>query len=365
MIIIERLADTEEVFDLTVEHNHNFYANGILVHNCVEINLPTVPLDDINDPNGQIALCTLAAQAFSQYAGPSDERLRSDARLLVRFLDNILSYQSYPVKAAETSTRLYRPLGIGLTDVAHWMAWWGMSYSNPSEDDLLRIASWMDAWSFALIEASVDLAEERGPCEGWKNLKYADGIAPWQTAAPELLDVVRPAIDVDRWAALMDRARVVGIRNATLMAGMPCETSALIANHTNGFEPVRAFVTSKKNKDMVVKQVAPGYPQLRKKYDLLWDMPSPTGYLKVTGVAQVFMDQGISINTSYNPKAFANDEIPMSVLLYDLLTAYKLGHKQLYYFNTNDQAGEVDITKVEVDASTPSNDDEFCESCKL
>lgn len=332
---------------------------------CVEIDLPTVPLNDISDPNGQIALCTLAAMAFSQYSSPA--KMRGDARLLVRFLDNILSYQSYPVKAAETSTRLYRPLGIGVTDFAHWMAKHDLSFANPTDEDLLTIATWMDHWSYYLIEASVDLAEERGPCEGWQNLKYVDGIAPWQTAVPEMLNRVISAIDKDRWQSLMERAKVVGIRNATTMAGMPCETSALIANHSNGFEPIRAFVTSKKNKDMVVKQVAPGFPQLRKRYEpnMLWNMESPVGYLTVTAVAQVFMDQGISINTSYNPKFFPNDEIPVSTLLQHQLIAYKLGHKQLYYFNTNDQAGEVDVVDRPLVSSPASVEEDDCSSCKL
>lgn len=369
--LISERKDTGRIYVQHVDHanQHSPFIETIAPirqsNLCAEIDLPTVPLNDIHDENGQIALCTLAAMDWSAYSSPTSSVMREDAALLVRFLDNILSYQNYPVKAAETSTRLYRPLGIGITNFAHWMAKNDHSYANPSQEDLENIARWADAWSYNLYRASVNLAKERGPCDGWRNLKISKGIVPYETATRHALQMIEHVIDKDAWSNLASEAQQYGIRNATLMACMPCETSALIGNHTNGIEPIRAFVATKKNKDMVVKQVAPGFPRLRKKYDLLWDM-GPTGYLTIAGILQVFIDQGISVNTSYNPKHFENEEIPMSVLLKDLLYAYKMGHKQLYYNNTNDQAGELDIAKpTPVQTTSVAEPEDECASCKL
>jgi len=61
MLKIEYLEEEIPVYDITVEGTHNFFANDILVHNCQEITLPTKPLQHIDDPNGEIALCILSA----------------------------------------------------------------------------------------------------------------------------------------------------------------------------------------------------------------------------------------------------------------------------------------------------------------
>lgn len=360
MAIVEYLEESIPVYDLTVDGVHCFYADGILVHNCAEIDLPTKPLNNVEDESGEIALCTLAAVNWAAYKKP--EQMEKDCALLVRFLDNVLSYQNYPVTAAWTSTRKYRPLGIGVTNFAYWLAKHGFSYSAPTKESLAEIARWAQVWSSSLIKASIQLAKERGPCEAWAETKYGKGIVPIDTAAQNAIDLFgAEVIDREMWQSISSELLRYGIRNATLMACMPCETSALVGNHTNGIEPIRAFVVTKKNKDMVVKQVAPGFPRHKNNYELQWDIQSPQGYLQNAAVLQAFMDQGISINTSYNPKFFENEEIPMSVLLKDLIYSYQLGHKQLYYFNLQDGAGELAINDL---PSSPAPEAD-CDSCKL
>jgi len=155
------------------------------------------------------------------------------------------------------------------------------------------------------------------------------------------------------------------------MALMPAETSAQISNSTNGIEPPRSYISIKQSKHGVLKQVVPGFPRLKNKYDLLWDQKSPQGYLKIMAVLQKYIDQGISVNTSYNPEHFEDEKVPMSQLIQDLLMFYKYGGKQLYYNNTYDGQGEIDTNKeesrkvVEVNTITNLDDDEDCESCKI
>jgi ribonucleoside-diphosphate reductase alpha chain len=165
------------------------------------------------------------------------------------------------------------------------------------------------------------------------------------------------------WDDLRDQLKQTGIRNSTLMALMPAETSAQISNSTNGIEPPRALVSYKQSKDGVMAQVVPGIVQLKNKYDLLWDQKTPDGYLKICAILQKYIDQGISVNTSYNPEHFEDQKVPMSQMIADTITAYKFGLKQLYYFNTHDSAGEMKEDLPEL--SSTIDDDEDCESCVI
>ena len=343
--------DTGRIYLMNVDHANDhgsFIAEEapIRMSNlCCEIDLPTKPLEDIHDENGEISLCTLGAVNWGNIKEPSD--FEKPAELLVRALDELLSYQDYPVLAAEKSTMGRRPLGIGIINFAYWMAKNNMTYTDPN---LEMIDEWAEAWSYYLIKASADLAQEKEPCELSEQTKYGNKILPVDTYKKDVDDLVKPNFKQD-WDSLRDQLAHYGIRNSTLMALMPSETSSQISNATNGIEPPRALVSVKQSKDGVLKQVVPGIFHLKNKYELLWDQKSPSGYLKICAILQKYVDQGISVNTSYNPVHFEDEKIPMSTLLQDLLMFYKYGGKQLYYFNTFD--GATDET------------DEDCESCKI
>ena len=330
---------------------------------CCEIDLPTRPLTDFNDPNGEIALCTLSAINWGLINNPSD--FEKPCTLAVRGLDALLSYQDYPVVAAQNSTMKRRPLGIGIINLAYFLA---RNDTNYSEPNLELIDEYAEAWSYYLIKASADLAVEQGACPGTPETKYGDGITPNQTYKKDVDDLVPHQERMD-WAGLRKQLAETGIRNSTLMALMPAETSAQISNSTNGIEPPRSYVSVKQSKDGVLKQVVPGYHRYKNKYELLWDQKSPLGYLKITAVLQKYIDQGISVNTSYNPQHFDDEKVSMSALLQHLLFAYKYGHKQLYYFNTFDGSGddnmvqESELTRENFD--TDQEYDEYCESCAI
>ena len=331
---------------------------------CAEIDLPTKPLNDLNDPNGEISLCTLSAINWGNIRTPGDfERV---CRLAVRGLDALLSYQDYPVLAARLSTEKRRPLGVGIINFAYWMAKNNISYQHVDSEGLARIDEWAEAWSYYLIKASADLAAEQGAIPGLMETKYGYGITPNQTYKKDLDDLV-PHVERMDWDRLRAQLRETGIRNSTLMALMPSETSAQIANATNGIEPPRAYISVKQSKHGVLKQVVPEYKRLKNRYDLLWDQKSPEGYIKIMAVLQKYIDQGISVNTSYNPIYFEDEKIPMSVMLQHMIMFFKYGGKQLYYFNTNDGQGEIDVGKMLEQQADPTEivDEAACESCTI
>lgn len=329
---------------------------------CCEINLPTKPLKSINDPEGEISLCTLAAINWGNIKKPEDFEKPCD--LVVRALDELLDYQEYPVLAAKLSTMNRRPLGVGIINFAYWLAKNGSNYTDPN---LELIDEWAQTWSYYLIKASVALAEEKGKCPKSNETKYENGVMPIDTYKADVDELVNPKEYCD-WDALRIQSRLHGVRNSTLMALMPSETSSQISNATNGIEPPRAYVSVKQSKDGVLKQVVPEYRHLKNKYELLWDQQSPVGYLKIMAVLQKYVDQGISVNTSYNPQFYDEEKIPLSEMLQHIVMFYKYGGKQLYYNNTYDGATDEfeqpqhDLKDYE---GQPEQDDDYCESCVI
>lgn len=330
---------------------------------CQEITLPTKPLFKLDDPDGRISLCTLAALNFGKMRTPQD--FENPANLVVRFLDELLTNQDYPVLAAYKANEDFRPLGVGVINLAYFLAKNGLKYD---QDALALVDEYTEAFSYYLIKASIDLAEEKGPCKEWKKTKYSQGIMPLDTRKRDVDDLT-PHIERMDWEPLRERAKRFGIRNATLMAGMPAETSAQVSNSTNGFEPVRALVSEKRSKHGNLKQVVPEIGKLCNRYDLLWDQPTPRGYLMVAATLQKWFDQSLSVNTSYNPIHYKDGKLSMKDMVTDLLLAYKWGIKNLYYHNTNDGDEDSDeIARQEKGEATVVLDEleeEECTSCVL
>ncbi|MCG8707060.1 ribonucleoside-diphosphate reductase subunit alpha [Brenneria sp. 4F2] len=323
---------------------------------CLEIALPTKPLEDVNDENGEIALCTLSA--FNLGAIDSLDDLEELATLAVRALDALLDYQDYPIPAAKRGAMGRRTLGIGVINFAYYLAKNGVRYSDGSANNLTHKT--FEAIQYYLLKASNSLAREQGACPWFNETTYSEGILPVDTYKRDLDAICNEPLHYD-WETLRKEIKEYGLRNSTLSALMPSETSSQISNATNGIEPPRGHISVKASKDGILRQVVPEYERLKDAYELLWEMPNNDGYLQLVGVMQKFVDQAISSNTNYDPSRFPSGKVPMKQLLKDLLTAYKFGVKTLYYQNTRDGAEDVQ------DDLLAEAQDDGCESgaCKI
>lgn len=302
---------------------------------CMEIALPTQPLDNINDESGEIALCTLSGINLGEINQLED--IKEPAELIVRALDALLDYQDYPVIAAKNGSMKRRTLGIGVINYAYYLAKNGTKYSDPTALGLTHRT--FEALQYYLLVASNKLAKEQGACPAFGDTTYSQGILPIDTYKADIDAICNEPLQLD-WEALRHDIKTHGLRNSTLTALMPSETSSQIANATNGIEPPRGLVSVKASKDGILKQVVPEIDRLKDQYELLWQMPNNKGYLSLVAIMQKFIDQSISANTNYDPTKFEDSRVPMKVMIQDLLMAYKLGVKTLYYHNTRDGAND-------------------------
>ena len=340
-LLMQERASTGRIYIQNVDHcnTHSPFDPAVAPirqsNLCMEIALPTKPLDNINDEKGEIALCTLSAVNLGEVQSLDD--IEEPAELIVRALDALLDYQDYPVKAAENGSMNRRTLGVGVINYAYYLAKNGVKYSDGSALGLTHQT--FEALQYYLLKASNKLAKEKGACPAFNETTYSQGILPIDTYKADLDKICNEPLQLD-WEALRSEIKEHGLRNSTLSALMPSETSSQIANATNGIEPPRGLVSVKASKDGILKQVVPDILNLKDNYELLWQMPNNDGYLKLVAIMQKFIDQSISANTNYDPTRFEGNRVPMKVLLKDLLTAYKLGVKTLYYHNTRDGAND-------------------------
>ena len=375
--LIKERAETGRIYIMNVDHanTHSSFKDPVYMSNlCQEITLPTKPLQHIDDENGEIALCILSAINVGIIKDLDD--LEELCELAVRALEEIIDYQRYPIRAAEISTKARRSLGIGYIGLAHYLAKNKVQYSDPQAWKLVHDLT--EAFQYYLLKASNKLAQERGACEYFDRTKYSEGILPIDTYKKDLDAVVANELAYD-WDSLRNDIKRHGLRHSTLSAQMPSESSSVVSNATNGIEPPRGYLSVKKSKKGPLKQIVPQYQTLKNYYTLLWEMPNNEGYINVVAVMQKFFDQAISGNWSYNPTNYPDNEVPMSVMIQDLLMTYKLGWKTSYYQNTYDY--KTDPSEVadepahsigwhdnqpEVQPNTlATDDDEMCEACAI
>lgn len=364
--ILKERAETGRMYLMNIDHcnSHSSFLDKVNMSNlCQEITLPTKPIQHIDDPDGEIALCILSAINVGKI-NRLDE-LEDLCDLSVRGLEELIDYQGYPVKAAENSTKKRRSLGIGFIGLAHYLAKNGEHYDDASAWQLTHDLT--EAFQYYLLKSSNQLAQEKGKCEYFDRTKYSQGILPIDTYKSDVDEIVPNNLKYD-WESLRTSITTHGLRHSTLSAQMPSESSSIVSNATNGIEPPRDYLSVKKSKKGPLKQIVPSYGHLKNNYTILWEMKNNDGYIKVISVMQKFFDQAISGNWSYNPEHFEDNEVPVSVMANDLLTTYKYGWKTSYYQNTNDlKSDEIDVKesldKLLGECSVEQEDD--CESCKI
>ena len=339
--VLKERAETGRIYIMNVDHanTHSSFKDPVYMSNlCQEITLPTKPIQHIDDDKGEIALCILSAiNVGALTLNKENEELEELCDLSVRALEEIIEYQGYPVKAAEISTKARRSLGIGYIGLAHYLAKHKVNYADKEAWKLVHGLT--ESFQYYLLKASNKLAQERGACDYFDRTKYSDGILPIDTYKEDVDEIVGKKLNHD-WSALRKSIKQHGLRHSTLSAQMPSESSSVVSNATNGIEPPRGYLSVKKSKKGPLKQIVPQYNQLKNFYTLLWDMPNNEGYINIVAAMQKFFDQAISGNWSYNPLHFENNEVPLSVMMKDMLTTYKMGWKTSYYQNTYDFKGE-------------------------
>jgi len=365
--LLKERAETGRMYIMNIDHcnSHSSFTDKVEMSNlCQEITLPTKPVQHIDDETGEIALCILSAINIGKIRDVQDLETLCD--LSVRSLDELIDFQGYPVKAAELATRARRSLGIGYIGLAHYLAKQGVKYDDPKAWQLVHDLT--ESFQYYLIKSTVNLAKEKGACEYSKNTKYSHGILPIDTYKKDIDEIVPNNLKHD-WESLRALVLEHGVRNSTLSAQMPSESSSVVSNATNGIEPPRGYLSTKKSKKGPLKQIVPQYGSLKNNYTLLWEMPDNTGYINIVSVMQKFFDQAISGNWSYNPEHFPDNEVPVSAMANDLLTTYKYGWKTSYYQNTYDiKTDEVEEDSASLDSlvcGILETSEEECESCKI
>ena len=368
--LLKERAETGRIYIMNIDHcnEHSSFKDKVWMSNlCQEITLPTKPLQHIDDPEGEIALCILSAINIGKIKHNTE--LEDLCDLSVRALDELIDYQDYPVEAARISTENRRSLGIGYIGLAHYLARHDEKYGDPGAWQLVHDLT--EAFQYYLLKSSNQLAKEKGKCGYFGRTKYADGILPIDTYKKDVDEIILHRLNYD-WEGLRESILAHGLRNSTLSAQMPSESSSVVSNETNGIEPPRAYLSVKKSKRGVLKQIVPQYTTLKNNYTLLWDMPDNTGYINIVAVMQKFFDQAISGNWSYNPEHYADNEVPVSVMAKDFLNTYKYGWKTSYYQNTydvkkdsddEDRKKDVEDLLSSILANVEEEDD--CGSCKI
>jgi len=366
LALLKERAETGRLYIMNIDHcnSHSSFLDKVEMSNlCQEITLPTKPINHIDDENGEIALCILSAINVGKVK--SDNELENLCDLSVRALDELIDYQHYPVKAAEIATRARRSLGVGFIGLAHYLAKLGFNYDSQEAWDAVHGLS--ESFQYYLLKSSNELAKEKGACEYFNRTKYSNGVLPIDTYKKDVDEITKLKYEHD-WESLRTSIMAHGIRNSTLSAQMPSESSSVVSNATNGIEPPRGYLSIKKSKKGPLKQIVPGYQYLKNNYTLLWDMPSNKGYINVVAVMQKFFDQAISGNWSYNPENYPNNEVPVSQMAQDWLTTFKYGWKTSYYQNTYDfktDEVEEDSDKLQNLLTDILTQEEDCESCKI
>ena len=332
---------------------------------CQEILLPTKPFQRIEDPEGRIALCTLGSINWGAFRNPQE--MRKACRVLVRSLSNLLQYQDFLSIQSKLANEDFEPLGVGITNLAYWHA--RKSFKYGEADALAEVKRWMEHQAYYLTEASVELAQERGPCKRSEYTYYGKGVFPWERRAKgvnELTDFT-PSMD---WEPLRARMKKYGIRNATLMAVAPVESSSVVLNSTNGIEMPMELISVKESKAGSFTQVVPEYKRLKNRYQLMWEQTDCVDYLKTSAVLAAYIDQSLSTNTFYSPRHFKDGKVPGTLIAKNLMLAYKWGLKTMYY-SLIDKVGSKNILMTQSDRLvalepvTIYSEEDDCEACKL
>ncbi len=344
--------ETGRIYILNADHvnTHSSFKDSIYMSNlCQEITLPTSPLSNVDKKEGEIAMCILSNINLGKI--DDIEELDSLTDLLVRFLDELIDYQKYPVKVAEISTKGRRSLGIGVSDVFNFLAKNGVHYDTTTGKQLVH--EYMERFQYGLISASAKLAKEKGACTFYNRTKYSDGIFPIDTYNKNVDEVIPNDLKCD-WNKLRKFVKKNGLRHSALSAIPPAASSSIVSNSTPGLDPVRKYIIAKMSKFGPLKQLVPGYEEYAENFTLAWEIDNEK-YVKFVSIFQKFLDQSISTNMYYDISRYKDNKVPIGDLVRHESMAYRYGLKTLYYLNSNDNSGDASQILAQEDNRAETN----------
>ena len=344
-LIIKERVETGRIYILNVDHanNHGAWLDKVTMSNlCTEVIHPTIPLNDYHDKKGEIGMCILSAVNMLEIKNWQD--LEKTCDLIVRFLDEIIELQDYFNVAAENFAKKRRSLGVGITNLAAFLAKNELKYS--SDKSLPVIDEWMEYFQYYLLKSSLELAKEKGKCEKFNHTKYSKGILPIDTYKDKVDEICKRKLSLD-WEKLRKQIKEHGLRHSTLSSCMPCESSSVIQSSTNGVEPIRSLITYKTSKMGKLPVMVPGIGKYDDNYELAYDLKDNNGLLKINAVIQKYIDMAISTNVYYNYSHYENNILPDAKVMKEIMYAYSLGLISLYYNNTDDGDREQSLDQKE------------------
>jgi len=329
----ERL-ETGRIYIMNIDKaNESPWIDTVQMTNlCCEILQPVRPLQSIHDQHGEIGVCILSAVNLLQV---KDDELENVCRMIVYILNEVIDYQEYPFTAAANFCKRKRSLGVGVTNFAAWLASQKLNHESP--DAVAAMNDLCERLQYYLLSASCEMAETHGAADDFNSVDYSLGVLP--TDRDLVPEDIAFSYKMD-WEKLRERIKNYGLRNCTVTAQMPCESSSICQSSTNGIEPIRSFLTEKTAKNGIKKVLIPNYPRYKNEYAIAWDITSNANMIKIAAAMQRWFDMGISFNTYLNYQHYPDGKIPRSVVIKDIMLAYKYGLRTMYYNNTPDDSAE-------------------------
>ena len=333
-LFVKERTETGRIYLMNIDHanEHNPFSERVVMENlCLEILHPTKPIQHVDDPEGEIGICILSAINLLEIK--DDKDLKNTCNIIVRMLEEIIDYQEYFCVAAENFTKKRRSLGIGITNLAAYLAKNNLKYTDKESPNF--VDEIIEKVQYYLLESSMELSKEKGACEKFHLTNYSKGILPIDTYKKKVDSIVDrfPSLD---WEVLRQDIVKYGLRHSSLTAQMPVESSSVIQNTTNGAEPIRSLMTYKSSKTGTIPVLVPNYSSCKNKYTLAFELTDNIGVINVNAAIQKWFDMGLSTNLYYNYAHYPNGILPDSQVIKEILYAYSMGLKSLYYSNTND-----------------------------
>lgn len=351
----------DDTYCFTEPKRHMGMFNGILTGQCNEIMLVTKEFTNMQDlysdePFGEIGLCSLSSIVQGRV---TDEEYEDVAYYTLLFVDNTLEIMDYPFPSLRRTARARRNIGIGMTNLAHDIASRGLSYTTQEGKKYIHYVS--ERHAYYLYKASLQLAKEKGIAEWMYKTKYPQGWLPIDTYNRNVDDVVPNDLHFD-WEELRQGIiEMGGIRNSTVTAIPPNESSSLLTNTTNSIYPIRSLRVIKTSGTGRNILLAPDYEKLKNKYDIVWDMDMKD-VIDLYAIVQKFTDQGISsdLYVSYQD----SDTISTREILSHFIYMMKMGCKSRYYINSQAGVDKALYNRGEVKTEVIDVSDQ-CDSCVL